>query len=85
MDAIIRDSIIMLVSLFTIIILYLFLSTPFDTMMTNIDTAANEPHTSYTISLIKTVFNIFFAMLALTPIIWFILRVMRREPQWGYY
>ena len=85
MDDIIQDSIIMLISLFIIIVLYLFTSSPFDTIITNIDTAANETHTSYTISLMKTVFNMFFAGLALTPIIWFILRVMRREPNWRYY
>lgn len=85
MANIIRDGVIMLVILSVIFILWLILSTPFNTMvssledvnMTNSDTEVEE-----TTGWVRAVWDIFFAGLVLIPIIWFIMRMMQREPDW---
>lgn len=85
MANIVRDGVIMLVILSVIFILWLILSTPFndiatafeDVNMTNSDAKVEESS-----GWAKAVWDIFFAGLGAIPIIWFIMRMMQREPDW---
>ena len=84
---IIRNGIIMAVYLFVIIALFLFLSSPFDDLMTNfedIDSTGSDSHVEDASGYGRTVFNMIFAGLAIVPIIWFIAWVFRTEPDWRY-
>ena len=80
-----RNGIIMLVYIFVVILLYMFLSSPFDDMVTtfaNINGSASDTHVEAAVTTSRTVFNIIFAALILVPIVWFITWVMHREPDW---
>ena len=87
MQDIMRSGIILIVYLFIIITLYLFLSSPFDDLMTSfedLDLEASDTHIETSSLLGRTVFNIIFAGLALAPIIWFIVEIFKTEPDWRY-
>jgi len=85
MGNIIRDGVIMLVILSVIFILWLILSTPFNTITASfedVNATASDAKVEETTGWIGTVWNIFFAGLGTIPIIWFIMRMMQREPDW---
>lgn len=84
---IIRDGIILAVYLFIIIVLYMFTSTPFHDITTDISglNVASDTETQDTFNLIDTVYAMMFVLLGGVPLVWFIARVFQREPQWGYY
>ena len=86
MNDIIRNGILMLVIEFIIFAMYLFLSSPFDDMMTSFEningTTDAEVEAGTTQN--RTIFSIMFAGFALIPPIWFILWVFRREPDRGF-
>jgi len=85
--SVIRNGVILLVYLVIIICLYLFLSSPFDTLMSNfddIDSTLSDSHIEAGTSLNRTVFDMMFAGLILVPIIWFVLWCFSREPDWRY-
>jgi len=84
---IVRSGIIMAVYLFIIIALYIFLSSPFDSMMTSfedIDGAASDTHVEAASVTGRVVFNMIFAGLAIVPMLWFIVMVFSTEPDWRY-
>jgi len=80
--------IILVVYLFALMIGYYAVSTPFENLMDGIDDAdgglaADEIDTH--VGNYKTFFNMAFALMAITPIVWFIFWVFHREPDWRYY
>lgn len=84
---IIHAGVLMIVYLFVIIALFMFLSSPFDEMMTsfgNINSTGSDTEVDASISTGRTVFNMIFAGLAIIPMLWFIVWVFHREPDWGY-
>jgi spore germination protein GerM len=84
---IIRDGIILAVYLFIISLLYIFTSNPFTVIISNLMTldAASHTVTQLTMQTVSTVYLMMFVMLGGIPIVWFIMRVFQREPDWGYY
>ena len=84
---IIHAGIIMTVYLFVVFAAYIFISSPFDNMMTtfeNLNDTVTDSHIEMGGGLCRTVFDMCFAALGLGPIIWFIYWIFHREPQWGY-
>lgn len=84
---IVRSGIIMAVYLFVIIALYIFLSSPFDTMMTSfedIDGSASDSHVEASSAVGRVVFNMIFAGLGIVPMLWFVVMVFKTEPDWRY-
>jgi len=84
---IIRDGVIMAVYLFVIIVLYIFISGPFDDMMTgfeDVDMANSDAEIEYHSTFVRLVFDMMFAILFIGPVVWFIFRVFMREPDWSY-
>lgn len=84
---IIRAGIVMLSYLFMILIAYFILSVPITMIFDGFDDAdtgeATDEIDQY-LPNIRTVFHMFFAMMAAVPLTWFTLWVMKREPDWGY-
>jgi len=83
----IRSGIILIVYLFIIIALYIFISSPFDDMVTSfedIDSTASDGYIETNTAIARTVFNMIFAGLAIVPIAWFIVEVFKTEPDWRY-
>ena len=83
----VRSGIILAVYLFVLIIAYLVISSPFDDIMNDFDNlnltnsdGSVERGTGYG----RTVFDIIFAVLAIIPIIWFIVLCFSREPDWRF-
>jgi len=86
MSNIIRNGVIMLVIEFIILAMYIFLSSPFDDMMTSFEdiNGSTDSEVEQGTSLNRTAFNMMFGILALIPPIWFIVWVFRREPDRGF-
>jgi len=60
---------------------------PLDDIVTsfeNINATASDAHIESASSYGRTVFNMIFAGLAIVPMLWFIVWVFHREPDWGY-
>jgi len=83
---IIKDGLVMIVSLFIIGLLFVFTSTPFSVVMTELmdADASSDAETQNTMSYVQTVYTIMFGILACVPVFWFVIRVFQREPDWGY-
>ena len=84
---IMRSGIILIVYLFGITTLYLFLSSPFDDMVSNfenINQSASDTYVEETSSIVRIVFDMMFAGFAIVPIVWFIIEVFKREPDWRF-
>jgi len=64
----------------------LFLSTPFDEFMGGLEdvNGSSDAHVEHTSGYSRTVFDIFFAGMGIVPVIWFIVEIFKREPDWGY-
>ena len=87
MGSIIQDGIIMMVMLFVIIAMYIFVSSPFDTVYNsfeNINQTVSDSHIEAGTSMGRTIFNMMFGVAGIIPIAWFVIRVFRREPDWGF-
>ena len=87
MGDVVRDGIIMMVFEFVIISIYIFLSDPVATVLTALsDAGTNMGVTQMTFyhALVNNVLTIVFILLGLVPLIWFVIRMMSREPDWGY-
>ena len=85
MGDIIRDGVLMGVTEFVIIITYIVVSGPVASMLTAIAAAGSDiSQMASTHTIINTVFTICFILLGLFPLIWFVFRMMSREPDWGY-
>jgi len=81
-----KAGVIMLTYLFIVFIAWMLLSTPFEETISGFEglggEAGDEMDTQ--ISRSRTVFNVFFGGMAIVPIIWFLIWIMRREPDWRF-
>jgi len=87
MANIIRDGVIMLVILAVIFMLWLILSSPFNTVVSSLEDVnmtKSDTRVEETTGWVRSAWDIFFAGLGSIPIIWFIMRMMQREPDWRY-
>jgi len=87
MDGLIRDGIIMAVYLFIIITIYIVLSSPFDDFISefeDVNLTASDAHIETGGGYSRTVFDMVFAGFGLAPLFWFAVRMLRRDPKWGY-
>lgn len=87
MADIVRDGIIMVASEFVIILMYIVLSDPVATLiqaLVDAGVSSGVTQMTYYHGLVNTVMTISFILLGLVPIIWFVMRMMSREPDWGY-
>jgi len=83
--SIIRDGIILLIYVFLITLIYMFTSTPFhEITSTFLGLGLQAAHTDSVWNAADTVYAICFVFLAGIPIVWFIVRVFSREPDWGF-
>jgi len=82
---IIKDGVIMMVFLLLIISMYIFLSNPFEEMMTTFDNinGSTDSQVESGTNTNRLVFDIIFGALAVITVLWFIFRTMTREPDWG--
>jgi len=82
-----RSGVIMCAYLFIVVVLYIVLSSPFDDMMTafeDTNITGSDTQVDAAGALGRTVFDLFFGGLVFAPIIYFIVWVFRREPDWRY-
>jgi len=87
MNDIARAGVIMIVYLFLITVMYIFISSPFDDFMTsfeNLNNTASDSQVESSTGYGRTVFDIIFGGLAIVPVLYFIVWVFKREPDWGY-
>jgi len=85
---IVVNGVLMIVYMFIVIACYLFLSTPFDDMVSgfeDVNSTATDAKVEDASSMARTVFNMIFACLILAPIVWFIMWCFKREPGEEYY
>lgn len=83
----IYSGIILLVYSFVVIAAYIFISSPFDDMVSgfeDVNLTSSDIEVENSASYIRIVFDMSFAILLLGPIVWFILSLLRREPDWRY-
>jgi len=77
-----------MVYLFVVLASYMFISQPFEDMMTgmdNINASNSDTEVESATSTGRTVFNMVFALLGIVPIAWFVFWVFHREPDWRQY
>ena len=87
MGDVVRDGVLLLVSEFVIIAIYIFLSDPVAQVLTALygaGTSMGVTQMGYYSNLVNTVVTIVFILLGVIPLIWFVVRMMSREPDWGY-
>ncbi len=90
MDSIIFRGIALVAWTFLIIILYLFLSTPFVMTVNDLNNSTTGMSTNtqnvmrFHQGYVKNIFNLAFALAIFIPIIIFMVWVFRREPDWRY-
>ena len=73
---------------FVMILCYIFLSYPASTVIQAITTAGTDMGVTQMVAeqtLVNNVLTICFVMACFIPIIWFMVEVMRREPDWRMY
>jgi len=84
MGDVIHDGIALIISEVIIIITYVVISGPAAVMISSIAAAgASIPQMAALESEVNTVLDICFVIAAFSPIIWFAVRMMSREPDWG--
>jgi len=84
---IVRNGILLIIYLFVIVALFIFLSGPFDDIVTSfedVNSSASDTEIESSSGYNRLVFDMVFVMLALVPIIWFIVWCFHREPDWRY-
>ena len=87
-DTPIGRGILLIVYLFIIIVTYIVISSPFEVMVSgfeDVNETASDSYVDFTSGVVRIVFNFCFALAGLIPIIWFIVWVFQREPDWRYY
>ena len=87
MDEIIRGGVIALVLTFVVITLYLFLSTPFDSIYSEVEDlnmTNSDTHVDNVAGLGRTIFDMIFVIAGATPWVWLIYLLQSREPEWRY-
>jgi len=84
---IVKAGAILIIYLFIVLIAFFTISTPFDEIMSGVedaDTGAAEPYIAEHSGWYRILFNMFFAMFGIAPMVWFVVWVFHREPDWGY-
>jgi len=84
---IIRDGVILGVYEFIVIISWIVVSSPMSSMigaLTNAGVSMGVTQMTFYQGLVNHVFDICMVLMALIPIIWFVVRMWSREPDWGY-
>jgi hypothetical protein len=85
MGDVVRDGLTLIITEFIIIIIYIVISDPVADILTALANAGSDiASMGYYHTLVNNVFTICFILLGLVPIIWFIVRMMSKEPDWGY-
>lgn len=87
MGDVVRDGALLIISEFVIVLIYIVISSPIATVIASLvdaGTASGVTEMTYYHGLVNTVMTICFILAGFIPIIWFILRMMSREPDWGY-
>jgi len=87
MGDIVRDGAVMAISEFIIILLFLVLYGPAQDIITGLFLTAYSvgvTEAANYVTLIETVLILSFLLLGFVPVIWFVVRMMSREPDWGY-
>lgn len=82
---IVRGGVILAAYTFIVVMLYLFLSSPFDEVVSgfeNVNLTNSDVEVESSSGMARSVFDISFIILVAVPITWFIVGVMRREPDW---
>ena len=81
-----KAGILMMTYLFIVVLAYIVLSTPFENMIAGFEGLGGNAGTEIDeqVGRSRTMFNIFFGGLAVVPIIWFLIWIMRREADWGF-
>jgi len=81
-----KAGVLMLTYLFLVFIAWVVLSTPFESLVAGFEglggLAGDELDSQ--ISRSRTVFNMFFAGMGVVPLVWFLIWIMRREPDWRF-
>lgn len=87
MGDVVHDGLILVISEFIIFLLYIVLSDPVVQVISGICTAGlaiGVSQMTYYQNLVFSVLTICFIVLGFIPVVWFIVRMMSREPDWGY-
>lgn len=87
MGDVVRDGIILLISEFVILIMYIVLSDPVAQVLNSVSDAGlsmGVTQMTFYHLLVNNVFTICFIILGFIPVLWFVIRMMSREPDWGY-
>ena len=87
MNDIVRNGVIMAVYVFVIFVAYIVLSDPFETLMTSfedLNTTGSDAEVEAGTGTGRTVFNMTFAGFIIVPVIWFVVWIFIREPDWRY-
>lgn len=87
MGNIVQDGLMLVISEFIIFLLYIVLSDPVVQVISSICTAGltmGVTQMTFYQNLVFSVLTICFIILGFIPVIWFIVRTMSREPDWGY-
>jgi len=81
-----KAGVLMLTYLFIVFVAWMFLSTPFENVVSGFENLGGNAGDELDdqVSRSRTYFNMFFAGMAIVPLIWFFIWVMRREPDWGF-
>lgn len=82
---IVHRGVIMAVYVFIVIVIYLVVSSPFDTLMTsfdNVNSTASDAEVGFAVGYGRTVFDIIFGAFIIIPLLWFIVSMFSREPDW---
>lgn len=85
----VRAGIILIIYLSIVIIGYMVLASPFSSVFggfenTSISTYVDNA-VDYHTGVVRQVFDLCFALLAVVPIAWFVVWAFHREPDWRYY
>ena len=85
-DSIIIRGVLLIVYMFIVVMAYFVLSTPFEMIVTDMENinASGDAQIESTGGLIRTAFDMAFALAGIIPSFWFIAWCFSREPQWGY-
>jgi len=81
----VQNGAIMAVYVFIVVILYMVLSTPFNSIIgdfEDLNMSNSDSEVEAGSSQVGTVFNMVFAGLVLVPLIWFVFWCFHREPDW---
>ena len=81
-----KAGVLMLTYLFVIFLAWIVLSTPFENVVGSFEGLGGEAgdELDNQVGHSRTVFNIFFAGMGVVPLVWFMIWIMRREPDWGF-